>query len=138
MSAKTKRNLTDPMIGAWQEFEIKGVFWDTGVTGLRLRIGARRLSWNYYTQQRRGGRIQTIFRPLGTWPAVDVSAARKAATTIAAQVVDGTAGAGKREAVKFQEAWDRYLDHLTDKAAAKGKPPRWHRNVVGYGKIILP
>jgi integrase len=151
MSAKTKRprRFTDAGVQALAEFsdKVRGVFWDTDVTGLRLRVGARKLSWNYYTQRRRRGRVETIFRPLGDWPAVNVEDARKAARIVSGELAAGKAMPSKREAIKFGMALDGYdddkghhpgyIEYLRAKAEKAGKPPRWAKNVEQLAQTIL-
>jgi hypothetical protein len=79
---------------------------------------------------------QTIHRE--TWH-VDCDTARKAATIIAGQVLQGTAPAAKRAGVKFADAFAEYVAYLEHKAREHGKPARWAYNVQALGnKIMLP
>jgi integrase len=144
MATKTKR-FTDATIDAIADFKddsdnpIRGRFWDAEVKGLQLRIGERRMSWFFFQQHRTHGTRRTICRRLGHWPAMKVADARAAATVIAADKIKGTVAPGKRESIKFGEAFEKYLDHLGEKAEKAGKPPRWQRNVRQLGKqLILP
>lgn len=135
---KTKRALTDAHIEALRDFTVVGLIWDTKVTGLRLRVGAHRLSWSYFQQHRLHGNRSATCKSLGHWPAVNVADARKAALVIAGREAGGRIMPGRRSAVKFADAFADYLEHLRRKAAKNGKPARWAANVEKLGKIILP
>lgn len=70
---------------------------------------------------------------------VDVAAARDKARVEAAKAITGTLPVGKRDSVKLGEAFEDYCLYLEAKAASRGKPPRWAKNVRHLGKqIILP
>ena len=47
-TAVKPRRFSDANIEALREFEMKGTFRDTGVIGLRLRVGVRRMSWFFF------------------------------------------------------------------------------------------
>jgi hypothetical protein len=71
------RRFTDAGIEALREFEVKGTFRDTGVVGLRLRVGVRRMSWFFFQEHRKYGTRSTTCKLLGHWPAMNVADARK-------------------------------------------------------------
>ena len=126
---------------------------DTETKGFQIRVGRRRLAWQFEAERSdHGKRIytckalgffdpglhagQTIHRK--SWH-VDCDAARKAATIIAGQVLQGTAPAAKRAGVKFADAFAEYVGYLEHKAREQGKPARWAYNVQALGnKIMMP
>jgi hypothetical protein len=66
-----------------------------------------------------------------------VNDARDAARVLAGKIIEGTAPASKRAGVKFEEAFEDYVDYLERKAAPK--PARWARNVKQLGsQLLLP
>jgi integrase len=78
---------------------------------------------------KRGTRL-VHYKTLGTLGEMDWKAARTEAKIFAGQVAADKAPAGKRAARKFGEAFEAYMGRLKEKAEAKGKPARWHANVV--------
>ena len=145
---KKFRSFTDSTMSAIADFKddpvpessvplIRGIFWDSQVRGLQLRVGVRLLSWYYFKQHRSHGTRSATCRRLGHWPAVSVEAARTAARVIAGSVASGHREPGARSALKFEAAFTSYLEHLARKAAKAGKPARWHRNVLALGKQLL-
>ena len=126
---------------------------DTEVRGFQIRIGRRKLTWQFehersdhskriYTCKALGfydpnAHVGRIYEP-APWH-VDCEAARKAATVISGKIIEGTAPASKRAGVKFAEAFAAYVAYLEHKAAEHGKPARWAYNVQALGnKIMLP
>jgi integrase len=126
---------------------------DTEVKGFQIRVGRRKLTWQFeHERSDHGKRIYTcktlgyydpnahvgrIFDP-APWH-VDCEAARKAAIVIAGKLIEGTAPAAKRAGVKFAEAFAAYVAYLEHKAGEHGKPARWAYNVQALGnKIMLP
>ncbi len=70
---------------------------------------------------------------------VDVAAARDKARNEAAKAITGTLPVGKRDSVKLGEAFEDYCLYLEARAASRGKPPRWAKNVRHLGnQMILP
>jgi integrase len=134
---KTKQLLTDARIEALRDFEVRALVWDTKVSGLRLRVGAHRLSWAFFQQHRLHGKRSTTCKALGTWPAMNVSEARKAALVIAGRVASRRIEPGRRSAVRLDAALDEYMKHLRAKAARKGKPPRHALNVEKLRRKFL-
>jgi hypothetical protein len=61
---------------------------------------------------------------------MNVEAARTAALIWAGKVAEGTAPAGKRSGVKFEDAFADYLDYLERKAVSKGKAARTYKTVA--------
>lgn len=126
---------------------------DTEAKGFQIRVGRRRLAWQFeHERSDHGKRIYTC-KALGFFDPgfhagltvhrepwhVDCDTARKAATVIAGKVLEGTAPAPKRAGVKFAEAFADYVAYLEHKAAENGKPARWAYNVQALGnQIILP
>lgn len=68
---------------------------------------------------------------------VSVEEAREKAQVLAASAITGTLPLGKRDGVKFKEAFEDYLTYLEALAAKRGKPARWAYNVRALGKIML-
>jgi integrase len=134
---KTRRLLSDAHIDALQDFDVRGLIWDTKVAGLRLRVGAHRLSWSFFQQHRLHGKRSTTCKALGHWPAMNVSEARKAALIIAGRVASRRIEPGRRSAVRLDAALDEYMKHLRAKAARKGKPPRHALNVEKLRRKFL-
>ena len=134
---KTRRLLSDAHIEALQDFDVRGLIWDTKVTGLRLRVGAHRLSWSFFQQHRLHGKRSTTCKALGYWPAMNVSEARKAALIIAGRIASRRIEPGRRSAVRLDAALDEYMKHLRAKAARKNKPPRHALNVEKLRRKFL-
>jgi integrase len=175
------QDLTDDRIDAAIDFETRGIVWDKQVPGLRLYVGKRKVTWQFYADTRdHGGRGHT-FKSLGRYdrggfapvvgggaapPAIiknytgprpllqrepwhmSLDAARKKAKVLTGKVIEGTAPTGARTGITFEQAFSGYLDekgqempgyvdYLERKAASKGKPPRWAKNVRQLGKQLL-
>jgi integrase len=112
---------------------------DSELKGLFLHVGARSMVWRYRRQKMQKGVRRMTFKSLGSYPAVGVEEARKAAVIFAGAVANETAPPSKRVAVTFEAAWATYLAYLEAKATAKGKPARWHANAKKLGdNLILP
>src|SRR5262245_41772184 len=144
MPTKIIRQFTDANTQALIDFEVRGLFWDREVKGLRLRVGARTASWTFFKENRIHGTRSATCKLLGHFPALSVAEARKEALQIAGEIAAGRIEPGKRRATKFADAFADYLDHLArkvDKANKENnthKPARWRDNVEKLGKIILP
>jgi hypothetical protein len=65
------------------------------------------------------------------------AAARKAAQVEAGRVAAGHVEPSARSAVRFEQAFGDYLDHLQRKADKAGKPARWRRGVESLGRVAL-
>jgi integrase len=137
------KHLTDSIVSAIVDFNdnpaIRGTYWDAEVRGLRLRVGIRTLTWDFYRQQRQHGARSATVKKLGTWPGMNVATARQEALVTAGSLASGHPEPGKRAALKFETAFADYVAYLERKAAKTGKPARWAKLVKGYGKaFILP
>jgi hypothetical protein len=136
---KIIRHLEDHYIEAMIDFETCGEFWDSEVKGLRLRIGARKAAWAFFSQRRDHGRRTHTFETLGYFPTMKCFDARQAARVVSGDVVSGTVAPPKSKQKKFADAFTEYVEYLERKAAEEGKPARWARNVKQLGKqLILP
>jgi hypothetical protein len=131
------RRFSDANIEAMLEFELSGVFRDTGVIGLRLRIGARRNSWFFFKEHRKFGTRSTTCRILGHWPAMNVVNARKEALKIAGRIAADRGEPGKRSAAKFADAMTEYVSHLERQSERRGKPARWAGKVRSLSRLYL-
>jgi integrase len=129
--------LSDQHIEALRDFGMKGTFRDTGVVGLRLRIGVRRMSFFFFMEHRKHGVRSTTCELLGHWPAMNVADARKAALQIAGRIAADKIEPGKRRAVKFEAALAEYINHLVRQAERRGKPARWAKNVRNLSRRHL-
>ena len=143
--------LTDAYVEAAVSFADGAATWlrDTKQPGLRCRIGKHRASWVYFRDDRRHGTRKTSSKVLGRFPDMGVDKARDLAAIEAGKHVSGTAGPGKRSALKFEAAWNAYLERLEKKVAnanrdraEKGiapKPARWAYNARHLGgQWLLP
>ncbi len=159
---KRMRDFTDSNVQALIDFadeesaNLQGLWWDTQVKGLRLRIGKRRATWSFFDRRRDHGKRHAVCKTLGHYERVEtvagrtehvwkgpnhmgVDAARDAARVLAARVIEGNAPAGKSSGVKFDAAFESYVEYLESKAKAKGKPARWAYNVRRLGaQLLLP
>jgi hypothetical protein len=112
---------------------------DPSTEGLQCRVGAHRVTWQFYHDDRRGGRRRITSKRLGFFPGMSAAEARNAARIERGKVAAGEVGPGKREAIKLDAAMAEYIDHLERKAARNDKPARWALNVRNYAKNhILP
>jgi integrase len=133
------RKLSDPHIEALREFDQLGVYPDSIVQGLRLRLGVHRATWIFKQWQRKHGDRSVISRTLGTWPLMNVATARKEALKVAGKLAEGVSMPGKRSAVTLETALADYLEYLKAKAERAGKAPRWFYNASKLAaSIILP
>jgi integrase len=123
--------LTDARVSTLHDFADAGpyVFWDTVVRGLRLRVGRNKTTWAYFVERQFRGKRSSTFRTLGYWPRLDTKAARKAALTIAGREAAGRIEQSPRAAPKFQDAVARYIEHLREQSARRGKPAEWARAI---------
>src|SRR5665213_2974635 len=134
---KVKQLITDPYIGALQDFDKRGIIWNSKVAGLRIRVGQHRISWSYFQQHRIHGKRSTTCRSLGHWPVVNADDARKAALVISGRIAAGRREPGLRTSVRFDAALDEYLKFLRAKSARKGKPARHALNVEKLRRQFL-
>ncbi len=102
---------------------------DPTTDGLQLRLGRHRATWLFYWDDRRHRRRKITSKRLGFFPAMPTAEARDAARIERGKVAASEVGPGKREAVKVETSLAEYVAHLERKAAAKGKPARWAKNV---------
>jgi integrase len=138
LATKKTALLTDKLLDAWRDYSMFGTCWDTDLRGFRVRLGPKRISFSYFQQHRFRGKRSTTCRALGTWPAVNVAAARKAALRIAGEIAMRGPGPGRRDAMTFEDAFARYLEHCRAQSERRGKAPLWAINVAKLGKHILP
>ena len=131
------QNFTDASVQALRDFDVLGTFHDLGVKGLRLRVGARRMSWIFFKENRLHGTRSATCKLLGHFPEMIVADARKEALKVAGRIAAGRIEPGKRAAAKFGETLDKYIEHLKRKAERAGKPARWAANVEKLGKQLL-
>jgi integrase len=141
-ATRTYQKLSDGYVSALWEFSrddpaMQKTVWDSDVRGLRVRVGAHRLTWSFFREHRDHGTRKTTCKVLGHWPQMGTAAARKAALVKAGSIATGRIEPGMRAAVKFEAAFANYLDHLERKAAKAGKPARWRKNVDYLGKQLL-
>jgi integrase len=137
--------LDDRYVSALADFRFDEVgqfvgqtIWDEHVRGLRVRIGRNKVTFSFFCEHRDHGKRGTTCKVLGHWPGMNVVTARKEALVEAGKVASGRITPGKREAVRFDKAFADYLKALGEKAAAKGKPPRWQVTATHLGKTLLP
>ena len=127
--ARKFQKLTDASVEALREFEFSGLFWDTVVHGLCVRLGKRKTSWTFHKEHRTHGRRGVTFKTLGTFPAMNVADARREASILAGRVAEKKIEPGKRKALRLGVALDDYLKFLRAKSIRKGKPARHAANV---------
>lgn len=135
MTTRIKQKLDDQRISALLDFERFGTYWDTAVRGLRLRVGKRKTTWQFFAEHSIHGKRSTTYRTLGFFPAMGTIAARNAALVEAGKIADKVLTPGKRSAVRLGAALDDYLKFLKAKSARKGKPPRHALNVEKLRKL---
>jgi integrase len=130
MAAKIKRKLNDSDCAAMREFFSQPVtIWDTVQPGLRLIVGRHRSTFSYFRQHSKHGTRSATVKVLGHVEAgMSVKEARQAAQVEAGRIAANRITPGRRAAVKLDEAWIEYLDHLKDRADRRGKPHRWAYN----------
>jgi integrase len=115
------------------------VYRDAGRRHLLLRIGKRQVSFYFFSERMLRGKRTTTSKLLGHWPGLSATAASREADKIAGRVSAGRAEPGRKSAVRFAEALERYVLHLRKKAADKGKTDTWAKLVTGKGaKHLLP
>jgi hypothetical protein len=141
---KKKIEITNTRVEAWRDFAEDNtvIVHDTRMEGLRLRIGRHRATWQFYRDDRRHGRRRITASRLGFFPDMKVEDARRAAEVVAGRLSAGQPEPGKRHALKFNVAFDSYIEHLKRNAAKKGKAlddgtSSWSRNVDRLGKQLL-
>jgi hypothetical protein len=134
LGGRKTRVLSDDHIAALREFAddepgiIGQSFRDSKVFGLMIFIGAQANVWRFKQQRRVKGKMTAHFKTLGKWPGMSTEEARKEALIYAGSVAAGTAAPGKRAAMPFVAAFERYLEHLKAQAERRGKAPRWYLN----------
>src|SRR2546429_9812659 len=74
---------------------------DSTLKGLFLHVGPRSMTWRYRKQRRAKGVRRMVFKTLGSYPAVGVEEARKAALIFAGAVASDKAPPSKRAAATF-------------------------------------
>jgi integrase len=124
----SRRDFESDTVLALREMEQWGDWPDSRLKGLFVHIGRNKCVWRYKQQKQINGKRTAAFRTLGYWPEMDIKEAREQALIFAGSVASGTAAPGKRVALKFGPAFERYLDHLKTVAERKNKPARWHHN----------
>jgi integrase len=137
MATRIKRKLDDQHISALLDFSLFGIYWDTDVRGLRLRVGPRKATWQFFAEHSVHGRRSTTHRTLGFYPVMGTIVARKAALVEAGRVAAKHLTPGKRTAVRLGAALDDYLKFLKAKAGRRGKPPRHAVNVANLRSLYL-
>jgi integrase len=135
---RPRQSITNEFIIARREFDVTGLFPDKTVQGLYVRIGDKTVSWLVKKWTNTKGRRRSIDKALGHWPSMSPPAARAAALAVLGDFASGTPIVGKKDAVTFSAAFERYVEYLKAKAAKKGKAARWAYNVEHYGLIVLP
>jgi integrase len=135
---RPRQSITNEFIIARREFDVTGLFPDKTVQGLYVRIGDKTVSWLVKKWTNTKGRRRSIDKALGHWPSMSPPAARVAALAVLGDFASGAPIVGKKDAVTFSAAFERYVEYLKTKAAKKGKPARWAYNVEHYGLIVLP
>jgi integrase len=122
----TMRFVRDPIGGG----PVKSHFmWDKQVPGLRLRIGTRKATWQYYREFSKRGVRSYVPRTLGYWPDMNVAAARKAAMLIAPKARSYTP---EDDRLTFAEALEEYITYLKKEGSTS-----WAYNVASMGKVHL-
>jgi integrase len=137
MSARIKRKLDDQHIVALIEFSRFGIYWDTDVRGLRLRLGPRKATWQFFQEHSIHGRRSTTHRTLGFFPTMGTLAARRAGQVEAGRIAAKQITPSKRDAVRLGAALDDYLKFLKAKAGRRGKPPRHAVNVENLRSLYF-
>jgi integrase len=112
---------------------------DGHVSKLLVRVppnGGKRSFYFYSEVMVRGERL-TQHKLIGHWPETTPEKARRLAKMEDGRIAAGRIEPGKRRAVKFKDAFERYKEHLKAKATKRDKPARWHTNVHQYGRLHL-
>src|ERR1019366_9687344 len=129
MATRIKRGLDDQHISALLDFSQFGIYWDTDVRGLRLRVGPREATSQFFQEHSIHGRRSTTHRTLGFFPTMGTLAARRAGQVEAGRIAAKQITPSKKDAVRLGPALDDYLKFLKAKAGRRGKPPRHAVNV---------
>src|SRR5665213_618054 len=146
MPKRIKRKLDDQHISALLDFDQFGIVWDTQVHGLRLRVGPRKATWQFFQEHSIHGNRSATHKTLGFYPSMSTVAARKLALVEAGRIADNHVTPGKKAAVRLGAALDDYEKFLRNqsakggKGAKKGSPPKPARhadNVVKLRKLHL-
>ena len=137
MANKKPQKFTDASVQALREFEFKGLFLDSVVRGLRLRLGVHRCSWQFFREHRVHGKRGSTCKLLGHFPEMNVETARNEALQVAARIASGRREPGRKDATKFADAFERYVEHLKRQSADRSKPALWARNVEKLGRLYL-
>ncbi|MBR0989118.1 hypothetical protein JQ580_00110 [Bradyrhizobium japonicum] len=142
--SRRERRLVTSTVYPLPKAEIIGrEFQDSIVRGLRIFIGPTRTVWRFRRRGEggrttKGTRARTItFRTLGEFPAVKCDRARELAEIEIGKVHSGDAAPNKRSSVKFEAAFDAYVEYLKAKAEKQGKPARWAYNVEKLGAGVI-
>jgi len=134
---KKPQKFTDASVQALRDFEFKGLFLDSVVRGLRLRLGVHRCTWQFFREFRDHGKRGSICKRLGFFPEMDVETARNEALQIAARFASGRREPGRGQATKFSDAYSAYVEYLRRQSERRGKQPTWARNVEKLGRLYL-
>jgi integrase len=135
MAVRKFHLLTDRLIEARIEFETQGIFWDSRVHGLNVRVGKRRVTWTFYREHRLRGKRGYTCRRLGFFPVMTCADARKAAEKVAT----ARPQPGRKDAMTFAAAMVEYDQHLHAQSKRRGKEPTWARIVQSFArKHLLP
>lgn len=100
------------------------LFWDTGVHGLRLRVGKYRATWSYFKEHSIHGKRSATCKTLGHYPSMGIDAARAAALVVAGQIADKRIEPGKRAALRLRVAMDSYIAYLRKEVERKNEIAR--------------
>jgi integrase len=133
MSAANRRSFSESFIKNARADGAAVVYWDTRTPGLGLRVApgpAGRKSWLVMGRVRKQGRWVPAKVTLGTYPAIDIDAARQQSVEVRARFKSGDTTADLRAAQEktAEDRSGRTVDWLVDeyikqRKAAK-KPPR--------------
>jgi len=118
------------------------------VSGLEIRISARKATWRFVRDKVDHGERSYIKRMLGHFDTskgikadwhMGVKEAREEARKLAGLAVKGQQPAGRRTGRKFADAFADYIVYLREQAEDAGKQPRWMQRVARLGNsLILP
>jgi integrase len=134
---KKPQKFTDAYVQALREFEVQGLFLDSVVRGLRLRLGVHRCTWQFFREFRDHGKRGSICKRLGFFPEMNVETARNEALQIAARFASGRREPGRGQATKFSDAYSAYVEYLRRQSERRGKPASWAINVTKLGRLYL-
>jgi integrase len=163
---------TDAHIDALMDFAADtptmfGIYWDKQVKGLRIYIGKRKATWQFFSDTTKRGDRRHTFKTLGHFDRpvfggvvrgtgieprpyraewhMTTAMARTQAQIMRGHVLEGTPPTNARAGIKFgpdeasgkRGAFEAYCQYLERKAEGNGKPARWARNVRSLGSKYL-